>query len=76
MRDVAIITQHMGQFMPEGAVTASHTHKASKTTSSLETAAGQEQNCWKVLRNVSDFTAVRQHSSLQEFLNEHQSKGN
>lgn len=75
MSKTAIITQHMGQFMPEAAVTAGHTHQAAKTTSSLETAAGQEQNCWKVLRNVSDFAALRQHSSLQEFLNEHQSKG-
>lgn len=76
MREMGIITQHVGPFMPEGAVTARPTHKASKTSSSLETAAGQEQNCWKVLRNVSDFTAVWQHSSLQDFLNEHQSKGN
>lgn len=38
-------------------------------------AAGREKNRWKVLRNVSDFAAVLQHSSLQELLNEHQSNG-
>lgn len=56
----------------DAAVTA---NPPSKTSSTLEAAAGQERNHWRVLRNVSGFAAVLKHSSRREMLNEHQSKG-
>lgn len=73
---MAIISQPTRQFMPDGAVTASPTHRLQRRAALLETAAEREKNRCEVLRNVCDFAAVLQRSSPQEILNEHQSKGN
>lgn len=67
---MAIISQRPRQFMPGGDATSNPTHHLPQRREA------QEKNRWKALRNVSGFRVVLKHSSLQEILNEHQSKEN